>query len=95
MRRYEYTNTKNQKYQTTRYPKFPVNEFDRYIFSREGDRLDLLADEYLGSAELWWIIASANNLGKGSFNVDPGIQLRIPYNVFSLSDRLQRANSEK
>ena len=95
MNRYQYTNITNARYKTTRYPKFPVNENDTYIITRTGDRLDSLAYEFLGSVEQWWILAEANNLGKGTFAIEPGIQLRIPFNVFNMSDRLQRANMEK
>lgn len=27
---------------------------------REGDRVDLLANRYLGSAQEWWVVAEAN-----------------------------------
>ena len=41
-------------------------------------RLDLLAEEYYGDAKLWWIIASVNNLGKGSLQVPGNSFVRIP-----------------
>jgi len=56
----------------------PKSLNDRYIFAREGDRLDLLADEFYDDTTAWFILALANNLGKGSLNVPAGIQLRIP-----------------
>jgi len=53
---------------------------DTYFYSREGDRLDLLANEFYNDVTLWWVIASANNLGKGTLSIPPGKLIRIPYN---------------
>lgn len=66
---------------TISYPKLPFSNTDVYIYSRSGHRLDILAYDYYGDQTLWWVIAGANNLGKGSFNIPPGIRLRIPYPV--------------
>ncbi len=41
--------------------------------------LDLLAKEFYGDETLWYVIARANNLGKGSMYVPPGEIIRIPY----------------
>ena len=76
--RYEYTRIRLEKYLTTRYPNFTRMEGDYYIISRRGDRCDLLAQQFYGDVRHWWIIANANNIGKGSFNIEPGQQIRIP-----------------
>ena len=47
--------------------------------SQDGDRLDLLAKEFYGDQTMWFVIARANNLGKGSMVVPPGIPISIPY----------------
>mgnify|MGYP000146572311 FL=1 len=60
------------------YPDIPLDENDVYVITQYGDRYDLLASEFYNDAELWWIISSANNYQKGSLNVTPGVQLRIP-----------------
>jgi len=60
------------------YPEIPLDEEDIYVMSQFGDRYDLLAKEFYNDAELWWIISSANNYQKGTLNVTPGVQLRIP-----------------
>lgn len=82
MDRYEYakldTATGRKAYRTVQLIDIPKSYDDRYIFSKEGDRLDLLAYEFYGDSQLWYILASANNLGKGTFAVPPGLQLRIP-----------------
>jgi phage tail protein X len=76
--RYSFTPISSDKYQTTRYPKLERLRGDLYLMSRQGDRLDLLAEKFYGDVRQWWIIATANNIGKGSLTVPPGIQLRIP-----------------
>ncbi len=60
------------------YPKIPLNENDTYVITQYGDRYDTLSLEFYQDPELWWIISSANNYQKGSLNVTPGVQLRIP-----------------
>ena len=76
--RYRYTNIESSRYLTTRYPKSERLQGDFYLFSRSGDRLDLLAQKFYGDVRRWWIIANANNLGKGTLMVPPGLQIRIP-----------------
>jgi|TARA_R100000030_G_scaffold32094_1_gene23664 hypothetical protein len=60
------------------YPEIPLDQNDVYVISQYGDRYDTLAQEFYKDSELWWIISSANNYQKGSLNVTPGVQLRIP-----------------
>ena len=68
----------NQVFDTTRTPKIRLSATDRYIISREGDRLDSLANQFYGDPRMWTVLAIANNLGKGSFAVPPGLQIRLP-----------------
>ena len=48
-------------YATVRYPEIPLSENDIYLITVSGDRLDLLAQQYYGDSNLYWIISSANN----------------------------------
>lgn len=66
---------------TTIYPNLPPSSHDLYIISREGDRLDILANKYYKDVSKWWIIAVSNSLGKGTMEIDSGMQLRIPMNI--------------
>jgi hypothetical protein len=66
------------------YPSIVESENDLYIISVKGDRLDLYAKRFLGDEKLYYIIAQANGLGKGSLAVPPGLQIRIP-SIDSLS----------
>lgn len=94
--RYKHTESQNRRYKQTVY-KIPNRSFqDKYIISREGDRLDLLSVEFYGDSRMWWILAEANDLGKGTFVVPAGIQLRIPaINESDISDEMLRAQQEK
>ena len=64
-------------YETELLPDFKSSNDDIYIITKRGDRLDLLADQFYNDYRLWWIIATVNNLGQGSINVEPGTQLKI------------------
>jgi hypothetical protein len=95
MNRNYFTPVKNQKYLTNRLYRFPKRSSDRYIITRESDRLDLLAKEFYGNEKLWWILADTNNLGKGNLNTPSGIQLRIPFPLTNVFDRLRDANGDR
>jgi len=56
---------------------FPADD-DIIITPDDAQRFDWLAFEYYGSAALWWVIASVNNLTDGSMHVPPGTRVRIP-----------------
>lgn len=60
------------------YPNIPFSDRDVYVRTTSNDRLDLLAHQFYRSVKYWWIIAHANNLGKGSIAIPEGTQLRIP-----------------
>jgi|TARA_R110000744_G_scaffold137774_1_gene248428 hypothetical protein len=59
-------------------PKIPVSADDRYVEVSVTDRLDLISHKFYGTREHWWIIAAANNLGKGTLNIQEGGVLRLP-----------------
>ena len=66
-------------YSTSIYPEVAASEEDYYITTSMGDRYDILAKQFYGSSDYWWIIASANpGARKDSLVVTAGIQLRIP-----------------
>ena len=66
---------------TINLPEITPSSNDTYIIGQVGDRLDTLADKYYGRSSYWWIIALANNIGKGDLVVPVGVQIRIPSNV--------------
>tara|TARA_B100001564_G_C20591484_1_gene648054 strand:+ start:262 stop:531 length:270 start_codon:yes stop_codon:yes gene_type:complete len=61
---------------TSYLPKFKESNSDILLISTDGDRCDLLAQQYYGTPDLWWYIASVNNLK--SNNIEAGTQLRVP-----------------
>ena len=86
MKRYSTTRQKLDKsgirvYGTTYYPEIPVSDNDQFIYPQDGDRVDTLAHKYYGDVSLWWMIAQANHIGKGTMNINTGTKLRIPLAV--------------
>ena len=79
-------------YRTTYYPIIPESIDDTYIIASEVDYLDSLAKKYYGDESYWWVIAQANNLGKGKLSIPQGKQLRIPGNVSQILNNLKNFN---
>lgn len=69
---------KVRRLSTVMYPDFYTGN-DTRIISQDGDRLDILAKEFYNDETLWYVIARANNLGKGSMHIPPGEIIIIPY----------------
>jgi hypothetical protein len=82
-----------QVYLTTSYPVIVPQDSDVIVITQDGMYLDYLAYEYYQDPTLWWVIALANNLGKGRLSVPPGIQLRIPINVNDILSQMNNLNS--
>jgi hypothetical protein len=96
MNRYLFsTKTANGRFETVRMPKPSVEPEDKYIITREGDRFDLLAQEFYQDVALWWFIAVANDIRPASMIVPVGIQLRIPANLDYLGRQLEKAEKDK
>ena len=87
--------TKKRKYETVLYPSISRSSEDIYIISRIGDRLDNLAFKYYDDTSKWWIIAQANELGKGTLIVPSGKQIRIPANVDDIENEIESFNSNQ
>jgi hypothetical protein len=85
--------TGRRYYQNVKYPVIPLSEFDIYIETVFGDRLDVIADDYYSDASEYWIIAAANGLIGDSLFVAPGTQLRIPTEVQSVREAFNKLNN--
>ena len=59
-------------------PNIPRSSNDIYIQTTSVERLDKLAYSFYQDESFWWIIATANGLGKGSYIVPANTTLRIP-----------------
>ena len=63
---------------TTIFPTIPATTSDTFIITTTTDRLDKLANIFYQDVTLWWVIAAANGLGKGTLVVPANTKLRIP-----------------
>jgi hypothetical protein len=70
--------TGTRKLSTMIIPVPPSSNSDVYIQTTSIERLDLLANKFYGDSTLWYLIAAANGLGKGSLYTPANIKLRIP-----------------
>ena len=67
---------KIQRIGTSDLPEFTEKNSDILLIATQGDRCDLISQEYYGTPELWYFIATVNNLK--SNNIEAGTQLRVP-----------------
>ena len=81
-------------YLNLKYPEIPLSVNDLYITTTSGDRLDTLANEFLNDVDLWWIIITANPdvIRRDSFNLQPGIEIRIPDNIQGIIEEFEALN---
>jgi hypothetical protein len=90
-------------YRTTRYPEIPLNDNDIYVYSTQGDRFDILANQYYGDQSLYWIISIANtavagtslpsDLPQDSLIIPEGLQIRIPANYAEVLNSFKKINN--
>jgi phage tail protein X len=81
-------------YRTVRYPDVPLSENDTYVYTVQGDRFDILAQQYYNDSSLWWIISISNNfLTQNSLVIPEGIQIRIPFNPAEVLNLYKQINS--
>jgi len=64
---------------------------NRYDYTTIDKRWD--AYRYYNDVSLWWIIAVANNLGKGKLSLDINKQLRIPTDIQTILQNFTLINS--
>ena len=58
------------------FPKVEDKNSDILLIATDGDRCDIISQEYYGTPDFWWFIASVNKLK--SNNIEAGTQLRVP-----------------
>jgi len=78
--------SKKSYYPSIRFPQIPNSITDIYIIGSYHDRLDNLAWNYYKDTSLWWIIAEANEIGRGDLLVPVGKQIRIPIDIRPIID---------
>jgi hypothetical protein len=99
MGRYSTSNTikddnGKRKKSTVIIPTPTATQEDVYIQTTSVERLDKLAQTFYQDSTLWWVIAVANNLGKGTMTVPQNTRLRIPDKSSILND-IQSVNNER
>ena len=88
------TDSNDRYYAGVIYPEIPITFEDQYVITNEGDRFDILAQQYYGDSSLWWIISIANReLSQGSYYINVGTQIRIPANSRSIVAEYESLNS--
>ena len=70
---------KIQRIGTSDLPNLKEDNSDVLLIATDGDRCDLISQEYYGTSEFWWFVASINNLK--SNNIEAGTQLRVPISL--------------
>ena len=82
-------------YVTSRYPEVPVTSDDVYVYTVQGDRFDVLAQQYYKDSSLWWVIsiANTNQLPQNSLVIPEGLQIRIPAFYAGIINAFNRINS--
>ena len=85
------TSSEKTRLQTTILPNI-VGANDTYIETITPERLDALANQFYGDTSMWWVIAAANWIGKGTIRVPIGMILRIP-NITDVMTYVTRKNA--
>jgi phage tail protein X len=93
----------NLVYVTSRYPEVPLSSNDIYVYTTQGDRFDVLAQQFYGDSSLWWIISIANtavagtdlpsDLPQNTLVIPEGIQIRIPSTYANVINSFNVINS--
>ena len=85
---------KKRIYKALRYPEIPLSINDLYVIITDGDRLDLLANQFYKDVDMWWVIAIANPgvVKRDTFNLKPGIEIRIPTETQGIMQNFESLN---
>lgn len=59
-------------------PTVPKSPEDLYYSVKDGDRIDLLAANFYGDSNLWWVIAVANDIDIIPTGLQVASTIRIP-----------------
>ena len=70
---------KVQRIGTATLPDYEEKNSDVLLIATQGDRCDALSQEYYGTPDHWWFIATVNKLSTN--HIKAGTQLRIPLSL--------------
>jgi hypothetical protein len=85
-----------------RYPTFPRidptelrDESDLIIELKDGDRIDVLAAQYLGDGTYWWVICMYNNISLPvGREIYPGRKIRIPKDINKIISYIKKGTGD-
>ena len=88
------TSNRKRYYKNVKYPEISLSFDDIYVTTTSGDRLDNLAHQFYEDVDLWWVITTANPgiVRRDSFNLKPGIEIRIPQDIESILENFEKLN---
>jgi phage tail protein X len=86
--------TEKRRLASTIMPVQVLSNNDTYIQTTTVERLDLLAHKFYNDAALWYVIAAANGLGKGSYYVPASTRLRIP-DALTIQQTIEQINNSR
>lgn len=97
MSRTRFVNTKNRldgkkQFTSLIMPSFSESSDDIVISINGATRLDQLAQQFFDDPTLWWVLAVYNNLGEPSLYVKDQNYLRIPADIQSVFEKINRVN---
>ena len=64
---------------TATLPDYEDDNSDILLIATNGDRCDQLSQEYYGTPEHWWFIATVNKLSGN--HIEAGTQIRVPISL--------------
>jgi phage tail protein X len=85
---------RKRTYRALKYPEIPLSIDDVYVITTEGDRLDLLANQFYQDVDMWWVITTANPgiIKRDTFNLKPGLEIRIPTDTQGIIQNFESLN---
>ena len=70
---------KIQRIGTATLPDYEEDNSDVLLIATDGDRCDSLSQQYYGTPDFWWFIATVNKLSAN--HIEVGTQIRIPLSI--------------
>ncbi len=75
----EITDKGIQRIGTATLPDYQEKNSDILLIAQNGDRCDQLSQQFYGTPEHWWFIATVNKLSTN--HIEAGTQIRIPVSL--------------
>jgi len=74
--------SRKNNYQITVFRNFPEESASFYYYTWvEGDRMDILANQFFGNPAMWWTIMDYNPEIIDTFDIPVGTVIRIPNGI--------------